>query len=185
MPNNKSIDDAKLSLILCKYIQYFTAEWKKFLIDNSTEDHLQNQQQESEKGDIQLHLLSPSADEDYAQIHPPFTSRGAGYAQLPSPSTNADAGYAPLPVLPPSAGADYAQLPVVSLPNNSEDHPSEEALGDVVQIDPRRVEESVPHQPHPSVPMWPPFNRLLAEDRKISSSSGNSSKWYYLLFLVS
>ncbi len=168
---------------MCTCIFY---RWiKKILLDSNTEEHLHNQQQESEKGDIQFHLPSLSADEDYAQLPPPFTSGGAGYTQLPSPFSSADAGYAPHPALATSAGVDYAQLQVVSLPNNSEDHPSEEALGDNVQIDPRRVEESVPHQPHPPVPMWPPFNRLLAEDRKISSSSGKLSKCCYLLFLVS
>jgi hypothetical protein len=147
---------------------------------------LQNQQQESEKGDIQLYPPSPSADEDYAQIHPPTSGTDAGYAQLQSPFSSADAGYASHPALPPtadagyaldtSAGVDYAQLPVGSLTDNDgPDHPSEEALSENVQIDLRRVEESVPHPPHPPVPMWPPFNRLLAEDRKISSSSGKSS----------
>ncbi len=101
-----------------------------------------------------------------------MTTQGAGYAQLPSPFSSADSGYASHPALPPSAGADYAQLQ----DKDSPDHPSEEALGENVQIDLRRVEESVPHQPHPPAPMWPPFNRLLAEDRKISSSSGKSSR---------
>ncbi len=64
-----------------KFVQmhtYFTAEGKKILIDTttSTEEHLHNQQQENEKGDIQLHPTSPSANEDYAQ--------------LPSPTTGAD-----------------------------------------------------------------------------------------------
>jgi hypothetical protein len=150
---------------------------KVLIIDTSTEEHLHNQQQESEKGDIQLHPPSPSADEDYAQIHPPTTGAGAGYAQLPSPFSSADAGYAPHTALATSAGVDYAQLPVGSLSDkDSPDHPSEGALGENVQIDLSRVEESVPHLPHPPAPMWPPFNRLLAEDRKISSSSGNSSK---------
>jgi hypothetical protein len=150
---------------------------KKILLDTNTEEHFHNQQQESEKGDIQLHSASHSADEDYAQLPPPTTGAGTGYAQLPSPFSSADAGYAPHPALATSAGVDYAQLPVGSLSDkDSPDNPSEEALGDNVQIDPRRVEESVPHLPHPPVPMWPPFNRLLAEDRKISSSSGNSSK---------
>jgi hypothetical protein len=105
------------------------------------------------------------------------TTLGAGYAQLPSPFSSADSGYASHPALPPSAGADFAQLPVGSLSDkDSPDQPTEEALGENVQIDLRRVEESVPHLPHPPAPMWPPFNHLLAEDRKISSSSGKSSK---------